>query len=109
MVFDLKGNEIQRLLPPLGPDPEEDKPGRYNNVDLLLGFPVKGKPTDVAVVIDAEARKVYLGKDYPKGLLVTQDGDATPEALDEEGEKRDQANFKFTPFDRIIKALDFDF
>lgn len=52
VVFDLEGNELQRILPVPGPDPEEDRPGRYNNVDLLLGFPVKGRPADVAVVSD---------------------------------------------------------
>lgn len=47
-----------------------------------------------------------LGPDYPFGLLVTQDGENTPEALDDDGEPVANTNFKFTPFDRVIEALD---
>lgn len=46
--------------------------------------------------------------DYSMGLFVSQDGDNTPEVLDEEGEAIAQTNFKFTPAKRIINTLGLD-
>ncbi|MBC8122826.1 MAG: phytase [Gemmatimonadaceae bacterium] len=48
---------------------------------------------------------VPLGRSFPGGLLVTQDGDNTPEELDEEGEERDITNFKFTPWPSVARAF----
>lgn len=50
-VFNLKGEEIQHIAAP--PPPRDgDKPGRFNNVDLLLGFDLNGKKADLAIVSD---------------------------------------------------------
>ncbi len=38
---------------------------------------------------------VNLGGEFTQGLLVAQDGGNTPDVLDEEGEERDNTNFKF--------------
>ncbi|MGW0392021.1 phytase [Streptomyces sp. NPDC003042] len=51
-VYDLDGRQVQALSAPAAPG-EEDKPGRFNNVDLVTGlrFP-DGRRHDVAVVSD---------------------------------------------------------
>lgn len=56
--------------------------------------------SDGAAVIN-----VPLGREFPQGLLVTQDGDNTPEVLDNQGEPRAITNFKFTPWESIAKAF----
>ena len=39
------------------------------------------------------------------GLVVAQDGGNTPDVLDEEGEKRDNTNFKFVRWLDVADAL----
>ena len=48
----------------------------------------------------------YLGPDFPYGLLVVHDGENTPDALDGDGEKRENTNFKFVPLQRVLKLKD---
>jgi 3-phytase len=50
-VFDAQGRQIQHLAAPAGPRPG-DEPGRFNNVDIVYGFPVGGKKVDIAVTSD---------------------------------------------------------
>ncbi|MFC6149824.1 MULTISPECIES: phytase [Mumia] len=42
-----------------------------------------------------------LGRDYPRGLLVTHDGENGPDVLDADGEVRASTNFKFVDLRRI--------
>ncbi|AWS46990.1 phytase [Streptosporangium sp. 'caverna'] len=48
---------------------------------------------------------VPLGRRFPKGLFVTHDGANTPEALDPEGEARENTNFKYVKWDDIARRL----
>ncbi|MFJ2966305.1 phytase [Streptomyces collinus] len=50
-VYDLAGKEVQSIPAPPAPTPD-DKPGRFNNVDLISGFPLPTGRADVAVVTD---------------------------------------------------------
>ncbi len=56
--------------------------------------------SDGAAVIN-----VPLGSAFPAGLLVTQDGDNTPEVLDESGEPRSSTNFKYTGWAALARAF----
>ncbi|WP_164928935.1 phytase [Gloeobacter violaceus] len=53
----------------------------------------------------AAVLNVPLGAAFPLGLLVTQDGGNTPEVSDNEGEARDNTNFKYTPWQSLAKAF----
>ncbi|MDG9670508.1 phytase [Hahella sp. CR1] len=55
--------------------------------------------TDGGAVIN-----VNMGPDFPYGLLVVQDGDNTPDELDDEGKKRDNTNFKFVPWQDVANS-----
>ena len=50
-VYDLEGGLVQHIEPRPAPS-EEDKPGRYNNVDLVSGFELGGEAVDLAVASD---------------------------------------------------------
>ncbi|MCC3765785.1 phytase [Glycomyces sp. TRM65418] len=50
-VYDLDGEEVQHIEPRPAPS-EEDKPGRYNNVDIVHGFELDGERVDLAVASD---------------------------------------------------------
>ncbi|MFD0594953.1 phytase [Catellatospora coxensis] len=50
-VYDLRGRETQSFATPDAPGPD-DEPGRFNNVDLVSGFPLHGRLVDLAVVTD---------------------------------------------------------
>lgn len=50
-VFNLKGEEIQHIPAPPPPRPG-DRPGRFNNVDVLPGFDLNGRKVDLAIVTD---------------------------------------------------------
>ncbi|MFE2044422.1 phytase [Streptomyces sp. NPDC059477] len=50
-VYDLAAREVQSLPAPAPPG-EDDAPGRYNNVDLVLGTRLAGTRADLAVVSD---------------------------------------------------------
>ncbi|MGW4895904.1 phytase [Kitasatospora sp. NPDC004240] len=59
-VYDLDGRQVQSLAAPAGPRPG-DKPGRFNNVDLVSGlrFP-DGRRHDVAVVSDRGSDRIRI-------------------------------------------------
>jgi 3-phytase len=48
---------------------------------------------------------VPLGRAFPFGLLVTQDGDNQPDVPDDEGEVRANTNFKLTRWDDVARAF----
>jgi 3-phytase len=48
---------------------------------------------------------VNLGGEFTEGLLVTQDGGNTPDVVDDEGEERDNTNFKFVRWGDIARAM----
>ncbi|MFV0131906.1 phytase [Streptomyces sp. HMX87] len=50
-VYGLDGRRLQHIAAPLAPD-DEAKPGRFNNVDIVYGFELNGKETDLALVSD---------------------------------------------------------
>ncbi|GII42413.1 phytase [Planotetraspora phitsanulokensis] len=59
--------------------------------------------SDGAMVVN-----VPLGRSFPKGLFVTHDGANTPEALDPEGEERENTDFKYVKWDDIAGRLGLD-
>ncbi|WP_017627159.1 phytase [Nocardiopsis chromatogenes] len=57
-VYDLDGDLVQHVGAPAA---EGDRPaGRFNNVDIVRGFPVGGRATDLAVVSDRGQDRVRL-------------------------------------------------
>jgi len=50
-VYDLRGRRVQSFTPPPAPGPE-DEPGRFNNVDLVLGVRIGNRVRDLAIVTD---------------------------------------------------------
>ncbi|GEA86870.1 phytase [Cellulomonas cellasea] len=50
-VYDLAGRELQSVAAPPAPGPDA-APGRFNNVDVVLGMKLDGRKVDVAVVTD---------------------------------------------------------
>ncbi|MEU2655631.1 phytase [Streptomyces sp. NPDC007325] len=50
-VYGLDGRRLQHIAAPQAPG-EDAAPGRFNNVDLVYGFELNGRRTDLAVVSD---------------------------------------------------------
>ncbi|MFI7213671.1 phytase [Micromonospora maritima] len=50
-VYDLRARERQVVATPPAPGPDHEA-GRFNNVDLVSGFRLGGRPADLAVVTD---------------------------------------------------------
>ncbi|MGW6737043.1 phytase [Streptomyces sp. NPDC055013] len=50
-VYGLDGKRLQHIAAPAAPG-EEAAPGRFNNVDVVYGFELGGRKTDLAVVSD---------------------------------------------------------
>jgi len=48
---------------------------------------------------------VPLGRAFPAGMLVTQDGDNQPDVPDEDGEARANTNFKLTRWNDVARAF----
>ncbi|GLW57703.1 phytase [Kitasatospora phosalacinea] len=70
-VYDLDARQVQSIPAPAGPG-EDDKPGRFNNVDLVRGLRLGGARTDVAVVSDRgnDRLRIYrIDRDGPGGPL----------------------------------------
>jgi 3-phytase len=61
-VYDLAGREVQAILPPAD--------GRFNNVDLVTGFRLGGRVTDLAVVTDRGLDQLRIYRIEPSGRLV---------------------------------------
>jgi 3-phytase len=51
-VYDLKGRLVQHVAPEAAPQGMVLNSARYNNVDLIYGFQLKGKKVDLAVASD---------------------------------------------------------
>jgi 3-phytase len=51
---------------------------------------------------------VNLGGEFTQGLLVVHDGGNIPEVRDEEGEERDNTNFKFVRWADVAHAMGLD-
>lgn len=63
-VFDLKAKTLQRLPAPKPPR-EDDKPGRINNMDLILGFNLNGQKVDLALGTDRGLDQVRMYRINP--------------------------------------------
>jgi 3-phytase len=77
---------------------------RYVGSFALVDAPKRNadsvQESDGAAVIN-----VPLGNAFEFGLLVTHDGDNTPQVLDESGEVRPNTNFKFTSWSSVARAF----
>ncbi|GIM92892.1 phytase [Paractinoplanes toevensis] len=60
-VYDLAGREAQSIAPPAD--------GRFNNVDLVTGFRLGGRVTDLAVVTDRGLDQLRIYRIEPTGQL----------------------------------------
>ncbi|MGW0119916.1 phytase [Streptomyces sp. NPDC003327] len=70
-VYDLDARQVQSIPAPAGPG-ADDKPGRFNNVDLVQGLRLGGGRADVAVVSDRgnDRLRIYrIDRDKPGGPL----------------------------------------
>ncbi|MFB8101177.1 phytase, partial [[Kitasatospora] papulosa] len=70
-VYDLDARQVQSIPAPAGPG-TDDKPGRFNNVDLVQGLRLGGVRADVAVVSDRgnDRLRIYrIDRDRPGGPL----------------------------------------
>ncbi|WP_137939093.1 phytase [Chitinivorax sp. B] len=63
-VFDLHGKTLQRVATPIAPNPG-DKPGRFNNVDILPQFELNGRIVDLAIVTDRGSDKLRIYRINP--------------------------------------------
>ncbi|MEV4947533.1 phytase [Streptomyces sp. NPDC053755] len=50
-VYGLDGRRLQHIAAPAAPG-EDAAPGRFNNVDIVYGFELRGRKTDLALVSD---------------------------------------------------------
>ncbi|WP_018350224.1 phytase [Longispora albida] len=65
-VYDLRGRLVQHIPAPAAPG-EEAEPGRFNNVDVVYGFVLAGRRTDLFVVSDRGRDRIraYAVADRP--------------------------------------------
>ncbi|MGK5442844.1 phytase [Micromonospora sp. URMC 105] len=69
-VYDLRARERQRIPTPPAPGPEHES-GRFNNVDLVSGFRLAGRATDLAVVTDRGRDQLRFYRIDPRTRLLT--------------------------------------
>ncbi|NUO56826.1 MAG: phytase [Hamadaea sp.] len=62
-------------------------------------------PDGSEVCDGAAVLNVPLGNQFDEGLLVVQDGQNTPGELDENGEQRENTNFKFVEWDDVAEEV----
>jgi 3-phytase len=75
--------------------------GPYIGSFAIAGGEVDGvQESDGAAVVNAS-----LGRRFPYGLLVTQDGFNAPDVRDDEGEVRANTNSKLTRWDAVARAF----
>lgn len=92
-VYDLAGKEVQSIPAPPAPTPD-DKPGRFNNVDLISGFPLPTGRADVAVVTDRgrDHLRIYrINSDAARPLTDVTDPNAPLVFSTTQDEVNDQA------------------
>lgn len=92
-VYDLAGRERQAVRPPAAPGPD-DAPGRFNNVDLVSGFRLRGERVDLAVVTDRgrdRLRFYRIDGDGPVPLADVTAADAPPGFSADQAEINEQA------------------
>ncbi|GAA2331968.1 phytase [Streptomyces cuspidosporus] len=95
-VYGLDGRRLQHMAAPQAPD-EDAKPGRFNNVDIVYGFELDGRKTDLALVSDRGRDRVRAFAIDPAAVAagkpplkdVTSD-DAAPVFAADEAEVDDQ-------------------
>jgi 3-phytase len=58
-VYDLQGKQVQSIAAPSPPRPT-DAPGRFNNVDIVYGFQLRGRTVDLAVTTDRGSDKLRI-------------------------------------------------
>lgn len=89
-VYDLGGREVQVLATP--PAPRPDSPtGRFNNVDLVTGFRLGGRPVDLAVVTDRGRDQLRFYRiDPAAGRLVDVTAAAAPLAFSTDQDQVDE-------------------
>lgn len=66
-VYDLAGRELQSIAAPPAPGPDA-APGRFNNVDVVLGVKLDGRKVDVAVVTDRGRDRLRFYAIDPKAV-----------------------------------------
>ncbi|MEV4627908.1 phytase [Micromonospora sp. NPDC049523] len=69
-VYDLHGRQRQAIATPPAPGPD-DEPGRFNNVDLVDGFKLAGRRSDLAVVSDRGRDQLRFYRIDPSGRRLT--------------------------------------
>ncbi|MGP3926993.1 phytase [Streptomyces sp. 8N616] len=95
-VYDLAGKEVQSIPAPPAPTPD-DKPGRFNNVDLVSGFPLPTGRADVAVVTDRGRDHLRIYRVDPSGDQPLKDITA-PDAPLVFSKTQEEVNQQTTPY-----------
>ncbi|MFC8508879.1 phytase [Streptomyces sp. NPDC057411] len=96
-VYDLDARQVQSIPAPAGPS-ADDKPGRFNNVDLVRGLRLGGVRTDVAVVSDRgnDRLRIYrIDRDRTGGPLTDV---TSPEARPVFSTDQDEINKQQTAY-----------
>ncbi|MBA2950570.1 phytase [Streptomyces himalayensis] len=66
-VYGLNGQRLQHIAAPAAPG-EEAEAGRFNNVDVVYGFDLGGKKTDLALVSDRGRDRIRIYAIDPKAV-----------------------------------------
>ncbi|OII61140.1 hydrolase [Streptomyces sp. CC53] len=66
-VYGLDGRRLQHIAAPQAPH-EDAKPGRFNNVDVVYGFELDGRKTDLALVSDRGRDRIRAYAIDPKAV-----------------------------------------
>ncbi|GAA4595628.1 3-phytase [Actinoplanes octamycinicus] len=92
-VYDLTGREIQSIATPDG--------GRFNNVDLISGFPLGGQRVDLAVVTDRGLDKLRIYRISAAGLTDVTSADVPLLFAKDQAEVEEQATgYGLATYDR---------
>ncbi|MEU6883068.1 phytase [Streptomyces sp. NPDC046712] len=95
-VYGLDGRRLQHISAPQAPN-EDAKPGRFNNVDIVYGFELGGRKTDLALVSDRGRDRVRAYAIDPAAVAAGRPplkdvtaSDAAPVFAADEAEVEDQ-------------------